>query len=175
MEIKNIILKNRDSINSDLRTYWGIIQKENVIDKRYTRNYNIKVLYTKIWEKAEARIDIKLDSLCQNMGFKSRNDLPDTCIFPYIYKLSELNEILIGINRIRTIPAHRKNTKKGKKVLPITEELTSAFLKAESDKVQLQINAIKKKLKDFNDNCKYDNSMGFKFRTYGYTNMLAAA
>ena len=65
----------RDELSKDITKYWTIIKNENIISKGTIRNYDLKVLLTKIQEMAEERILMKLYLQCINMGYKKFSDL----------------------------------------------------------------------------------------------------
>lgn len=157
------IIANRENLDKEIKRWWGTIRSENLIEKGWTRNYDVKRLLTvTIPELAEKRIQAKLDSIAINLGFKSRKDFPKECIYPIIYSLSEKNEYLVQIGLIPTINPGLK-TKLGKKKLFKTEVITSDFITSLKNKLQLEINALKKKLEDFNKNAELDISNAYMY------------
>ena len=87
------------------------------------------------------------------MGFTNINELPSTSLYPIIFELSEKNELFVQLGLIRTIDPKIK-AKKGKKGISKTEELTFNFIKSKREKLQLEINDLKKKIADYNENAK---------------------
>lgn len=157
------ILASRDKLSKDITHTWGIIKSENVIDKGYTRNYNMKALLNDIEKYANLRIIDKLDSLCINLGITDRKNFPDKSIYHIIYTLSEKNEMYVQLGLIKTINPKLK-LKVGKKKLDKSEELTADFISNLRNKLQIEINALKKKLKDYNDSAALiaDSEYNFK-------------
>lgn len=149
MKATEIILK-RQTLSQTITSYWGIIKSENKINKNQKRNYDIKAVYDRIKTSAEERILIKLYQQCINMGYKSTAEMPKDCLFPLIFQLAELQEQNVQLNLIPTLDPNKKITK-GKKQLPETEEMTSAFIAKERATINLKINEIKKKISEFND------------------------
>lgn len=146
----NKLIETRDKLSSDISKYWNIINIENVVNKNYKRNYDLKELYKQILEMAEKRAETKLKALCLNMGIKNYKDISKDCIQLDIFKLSEYNEIKVRLGKIRTINPKLKIAK-GKKNLNKTEILTSNWIKARTDEIDLLILNIKKKLTEFNE------------------------
>ena len=145
----------RDELSKDITKYWAIIKNENIISKETIRNYDLKVLLTKIQEMAEERILMKLYLQCINMGYKKFSDLPAENNYYTIFSLSEKQEQLFHLGKIKTIDPKIKRAK-GKKALKITEELTSAYITSLKNKLQLDINKLNKDLEDFNDKDELD-------------------
>lgn len=145
----------RDELSKDITKYWTIIKNENIISKETIRNYDLKVLLTKIQEMAEERILMKLYLQCINMGYKKFSDLLAENNYYTIFSLSEKQEQLFHLGKIKTIDPKIKRAK-GKKALKITEELTSAYITSLKNKLQLDINKLNKDLEDFNDKAELD-------------------
>lgn len=143
------------NLSKDITKYWHIIQNENVISKEAKRNYDLKVLLTKIEEMAEERFLMKLYLQCINMGYKKFSELSNNNNYITIFSLSEKQERLNHLNRIKTIDPKLKRAK-GKKALNNTEELTSAFIGTLKNKLQLEINKLTKDLEDFNEKAELD-------------------
>lgn len=146
---------NRDNLSKEITKYWNIIKNENVISKEATRNFNLKAVLSKIQEMAEERMLMKLYLQCINMGYKKFSELPVNNNYLTIFMLSEKNEQLFHLNKIRTIDPKIKRAK-GKKGLNITEELTSSYITTLKNKLQLEINKLNKDLEDFNDSAELD-------------------
>lgn len=166
MKTKSTEVKTKlEKLHKDISWQWNIIRSENKVEKGYKRRYDMKSLLEDIFSKAEERIQCKLDQLCINMGFKSRADLPKDCIYPTIFKLSEINEQYVQIGIIidkATIDSSYK-MKKGKKNLKEEEELTRDFLNKMKNNLQLQIIDLKKKLADFNDAAELDLDKAYMY------------
>lgn len=145
----------RDTLSKDITKYWTIIKNENIISKETIRNYDLKVLLTKIQEMAEERILMKLYLQCINMGYKKFSDLPAENNYYTIFSLSEKQEQLFHLGKIKTIDPKIKRAK-GKKNLNISEELTSAYISNIKNKLQIEINKLNKDLEDFNDKAELD-------------------
>lgn len=145
----------RDELSKDITKYWMIIKNENIISKGTIRNYDLKVLLTKIQEMAEERILMKLYLQCINMGYKKFSDLPAENNYYTIFSLSEKQEQLFHLGKIKTIDPKIKRAK-GKKNLNISEELTSAYISNIKNKLQIEINKLNKDLEDFNDKAELD-------------------
>lgn len=145
----------RDELSKDITKYWTIIKNENIISKGTIRNYELKVLLTKIQEMAEERILMKLYLQCINMGYKKFSDLPAENNYYTIFSLSEKQEQLFHLGKIKTIDPKIKRAK-GKKNLNISEELTSAYISNIKNKLQIEINKLNKGLEDFNDKAELD-------------------
>lgn len=145
----------RDELSKDITKYWTIIKNENIISKETIRNYDLKVLLTKIQEMAEERILMKLYLQCINMGYKKFSDLPAENNYYTIFSLSEKQEQLFHLGKIKTIDPKIKRAK-SKKNLNISEELTSAYISNIKNKLQIEINKLNKDLEDFNDKAELD-------------------
>lgn len=145
----------RDELSKDITKYWTIIKNENIISKGTIRNYDLKVLLTNIQEMAEERILMKLYLQCINMGYKKFSDLPAENNYYTIFSLSEKQEQLFHLGKIKTIDPKIKRAK-GKKNLNISEELTSAYISNIKNKLQIEINKLNKDLEDFNDKAELD-------------------
>lgn len=145
------IIANRDRLSTTITKYWNIIYIENVVNKNYKRNYDLKELFSQIRNMAKERANTKLKALCLNMGFKRFSDLPKDCIQSSIFMLSELQEIKVKLGKIRTLDPKMKAAK-GKKNLNKTEILTSDWVKARIKEIDLQIIELKKKIEEFNEN-----------------------
>lgn len=140
----------RDTLSKEITKYWNIIKNENIISKETTRNYDLKTVLTKIQEMAEERLLMKLYLQCINMGYKKFSDLPVENNYYTIFSLSEKQEQLFHLGKIKTIDPKLKRAK-GKKALKVTEELTSAYINNLKNKLQIEINKLNKDLEDFND------------------------
>ena len=144
------IIETRDNYSKEINKYWGIINVENIVKRGYTRQYDLKQLYTEIQNIAEKRVQSKLKALCLNMGFTKFSELPADCIQISIFRLSELQEQKVRLGKIKTLSPKLKASK-GKKNLNKTEALTSDWIKARIKDLDLQILELKKKISDFNE------------------------
>lgn len=164
MKIKSTDIKAKlEKLNKDITHNWIILRTENLVDNGFKRHYDMKGLLDEINKKAIDRIQTKLDQLCINLGIKSRKDFPKESIYPIIFELSEKNEqfvqlgILIDKSTINPI----LKMKKGKKNLKKNEELTHDYLTKLKNNLQLEINGLKKKLTDYNENAELDTSSAY--------------
>lgn len=161
MKIKSTIINdNRKKLDKEINKWWSIINNENVIDKGVSRNYDLKALLKTIENLAIERIQTKLDSITINLGFKSRNEFPKESIYPTIYELSEKNEMFTRLGCIKTIDTKLK-AKLGKKKLNKTEELTADYINKLRNNLQIEINALRKKLDEFNESHELDISTAY--------------
>lgn len=155
-----IINDTRKSLDKEINKYWSIIINENIVEKGKTRNYDLKEVLKTIEKLADERIQNKLDSITINLGFTSRDQFPKESIYPTIYTLSEKNEMFTRLGCIKTIDTKLK-TKLGKKKLYFTEELTSDYITKLKNNLQLEINALRKKLDEFNATHELDVSSAY--------------
>ena len=144
------IITRRKELSNEITKYWNIIKNENVIPTGAKRNFDLKALILDIQAKAEERILLKLYLQCINMGYKKFSELPITNNYLDIFTLSEKQEQLFHLSKIETLDPKLKRAK-GKKNLDKTEELTSAYISSLKAKLQLEINALNKKIEDFNN------------------------
>lgn len=144
------IITRRKELSNEITKYWNIIKNENVIPTGAKRNFDLKALILDIQAKAEERILLKLYLQCINMGYKKFSELPITNNYLDIFTLSEKQEQLFHLSKIKTLNPKLKRAK-GKKNLDKTEELTSAYISSLKAKLQLEINALNKKIEDFNN------------------------
>ena len=144
------IITRRKELSNEITKYWNIIKNENVIPTGAKRNFDLKALILDIQAKAEERILLKLYLQCINMGYKKFSELPITNNYLDIFTLSEKQEQLFHLSKIKTLDPKLKRAK-GKKNLDKTEELTSAYISSLTAKWQLGINALNKKIEDFNN------------------------
>lgn len=144
------IITRRKELSNEITKYWNIIKNENVIPTGAKRNFDLKALILDAQAKAEERILLKLYLQCINMGYKKFSELPITNNYLDIFTLSEKQEQLFHLSKIKTLDPKLKRAK-GKKNLDKTEELTSAYISSLKAKLQLEINALNKKIEDFNN------------------------
>ena len=144
------IITRRKELSNEITKHWNIIKNENVIPTGAKRNFDLKALILDIQAKAEERILLKLYLQCINMGYKKFSELPITNNYLDIFTLSEKQEQLFHLSKIKTLDPKLKRAK-GKKNLDKTEELTSAYISSLKAKLQLEINALNKKIEDFNN------------------------
>lgn len=157
------IINSRDNLSKEITKLWNIVYAENIVKRGYKRNYNMKECIEKIQKMADDRMIDKLDSLCINLGFMSPDQLSSDSIYPTIFKLSELNEQYVKLGKINTINTKYKNTKKGKKDLEYTEELTSDYITRLRNNLVLEIIGLKKKIADFNESHYLDKTKTYMF------------
>lgn len=147
------LVEKRNKISADIMKFWNIISTENVIKKGAKRNYDLHQVLIQIKALYDQLIVVKLRIQCTNMGIKFEK-LSKNANIINIYKLSAYNEYnvkLMEMMKHHTISPAIK-IKKGKKGLSVTEELTYDRLNIESKKIQLELNALRKAITDFNDN-----------------------
>lgn len=152
MKLKsNNIIATRKNLSKDITHYWLIIRRENIMSKSAVRNYDLQVLMNQITQKAEQRVKMKLFLQAINMGYTNLNDLKENTNYEAVFTLSEKNEQLVQLGLIETLNPVTKASQ-GKKKLSATEIFTSAKIRAMKKKIQLEINALNKKIEDFNNN-----------------------
>lgn len=167
---------NIKRINKEMNKFWEIIISENKIEKAtgFVRNYDLKALLHTIESLANDRIISKLDSVMMNMGYTDRKDMPENCIYPLIYELSELSEQFDRLEAIPTINATIKQ-RIGKKRMKYSEEITSDYIKKLQNKLQLRMNTIRKKLTEVNIKAlqNFNTNSKYLYFTYGYNLAVA--
>ena len=157
----NDIIETRDKLSTEITKYWNIIRIENVVNKNYQRNYDLKALHTLIQDLAIKRADAKLKALCLNLGIDSYDKLSNDCNQMNIFMLCELQEQKVQLNQIKTINPKLKALK-GKKNLNKTEVMTSNYIKAHIDELDKRIIEYKKKIADFNESHTFDDTVIYK-------------
>ena len=50
------IINNRKNLDKNIKNYWNIIYSENVVEKNYKRNYDMKAILNNIFNLANKRI-----------------------------------------------------------------------------------------------------------------------
>lgn len=149
----NTLILERTKIENEIRRYWGIIKDENVIKKNQKRTYDMKQLLIKIKALSEQLVIIKLRIQCINLGLKLK-DLPKDANIINIYKLDVLDKYYVKLTEI--LKYHTINpvikAKKGKRNISVTEELTYKFVSNKINECKLELNELRKKITDFNDN-----------------------
>lgn len=166
MKIKSTEIKAKlEKLNKDITNSWIIIRTENLVENGFKRHYDMKALLDDINKKAIDRIQTKLDQFCINLGFHSRSDFPKDSIYPIIFELSEKNEqfVQLGIIIEKSTINPITKMKKGKKNLKQNEELTRDYLNKLRNNLQLEINGLKKKLADFNDDAELDTTKAYMY------------
>lgn len=153
MMTSKFIDTTRKDLDKEVKGLWSILKAENMILKTQKRNWEMKAVYNKIKSLSKDRAKYKMYSLMLNLGFKKEADfnkaIPEN-IYSIIYELSEIQEILVKLDSIPVYNPDMK-AKKGKKSLSKTEELTYGFIKKEKNMLQIEVNALKKKLNEFNE------------------------
>lgn len=150
-------IENRDKLSNEISKYWNIISKQNVVPKALKRTHDLKKLYIEIMNLADQRALVKLKLIAINMGYKKFKDLPAELNQYDVFKLCELNEIKVKLQRIPTLNPILK-AKKGKKALNKSEELTSNWIKARIQEIDLKIIKLQEKLTKFNEETEFDDS-----------------
>lgn len=153
----NEIISRRDAISKEITKYWGIIRAENLVEKSYKRNYDLKVLLKKIEDLAAERTNMKLYQQCINMGYTSLSQFPANSLFPTIFELSEVNERFVQLGLIKTLDPKLKS-KKGKVNLNKSEELTSQYITNLQNALKLRTIELKKKIDEYNNTADLDIS-----------------
>lgn len=149
------IITRRKELSIEITKYWNIIKTENVISKEAKRNFDLKALLNLIEELAEERKMLKLYLQCINMGYTKFSELPATNNYLAIFTLSEKQEQLQHLCKVKTLDPKLKRAK-GKKGLDKTEELTCDYINGLKNKLQLEINKLLKDISDFNDKAELD-------------------
>lgn len=158
------LVEERDRLTKQISQYWKIIATENIVKKRalktgFARNYDLKAILAELPGLYDKLVTTKLRIQCINMGIKFA-DLPEDANVINIYKLSALNEYYVKLQETKnkyTINPKVKQ-KKGKKALTITEEITSQYLDQLINKCIIPLNALRKKIEDFNNNTEVDEA-----------------
>lgn len=150
-------IENRDKLSNEISKYWNIISKQNVLPKMLKRTHDLKKLYTEINNLADQRALVKLKLIAINMGYKKFSDLPAELNQYDVFKLCELNEIKVKLQRIPILNPTLK-AKKGKKALTKSEELTSNWIKARIQEIDIKIIKLQEKLTKFNEEAEFDDS-----------------
>lgn len=150
-------IENRDKLSNEISKYWNIISKQNVLQKMLKRTHDLKKLYTEINNLADQRALVKLKLIAINMGYKKFSDLPAELNQYDVFKLCELNEIKVKLQRIPILNPTLK-AKKGKKALTKSEELTSNWIKARIQEIDIKIIKLQEKLTKFNEEAEFDDS-----------------
>ena len=150
-------IENRDKLSNEISKYWNIISKQNVLPKMLKCTHDLKKLYTEINNLADQRALVKLKLIAINMGYKKFSDLPAELNQYDVFKLCELNEIKVKLQRIPILNPTLK-AKKGKKALTKSEELTSNWIKARIQEIDIKIIKLQEKLTKFNEEAEFDDS-----------------
>ena len=150
-------IENRYKLSNEISKYWNIISKQNVLPKMLKRTHDLKKLYAEINNLADQRALVKLKLIAINMGYKKFSDLPAELNQYDVFKLCELNEIKVKLQRIPILNPTLK-AKKGKKALTKSEELTSNWIKARIQEIDIKIIKLQEKLTKFNEEAEFDDS-----------------
>lgn len=168
MKLKsNYIIDNRNKLSKDITHYWTILRRENLINKEESRNYNMDELANQIKQKGGQRVKVKLLLQAINMGYSvfEYTKFKDETNWEAIFTLSELNEQFTQwdiIHKYATLNPVLK-AKKGKSVLSKSEHFTFAKIRAIKKKLELEINALNKKIEDFNNNAEIEAGEEYRF------------
>lgn len=149
-------IENRDKLSKEISKYWDIISKQNVIPRALKRSHDLKNLFNEIILLTDKRALTKLKLSAINMGYKRFKDLPLNINQYDVFKLCELQEIKVKLSRIPTLNPVLK-AKKGKKNISKTEELTSNWIKARIQEIDLRIIALQEKLTKFNEETDFED------------------
>lgn len=141
----NAIIDKRNKLSKDITHYWLIIRRENIMSKKQSRNYQLMETYNQIKKMADQRVAMKLFAQAINMGYKNFNEFKKDTNYEAIYQLSEKNEQLVQLGLIPVLKTSNK------KKTDLTEIFTAAKIRALKKKIQLEINALTKKIEDFNN------------------------
>lgn len=151
---KDIITK-RNILNKDITKYWSIIRQENIISKAAAKaklgsGFDLKALYNLILQYGDQRIKIKLYLQAINMGYTNFNEFKADTNYETIYTLNEKKEQLVQLGMVKVINPQFK-AQKGKSI-KIIETFTKQKIDMLKNTLQLEINALEKKIEDFNEN-----------------------
>ena len=147
-------IEQRNKLSNDITKYWDIISKQNIMPKALKRTYDLKKTYNEIIALTDERAIVKLKLLAINMGYKKFKDLPDSINQFDVFKLCELQEIKVKLQRIPTLNPKIKN----KKGLNKSEMLTINWINARVKEIDLQIIDLQDKLTKFNEDTEFDDS-----------------
>ena len=142
----NDLINTRNTLSKDITKFWTIIRNENIISSKTNRNYDLIALYEKIKKKSHDRVMIKLFIQAINMGYKNFDEFKKENNYEAIYELCEKNEQLVLLGKIQTLTTSAKKNKK------LTEVFTFTTINKLKKELTLEINALTKKIADFNDN-----------------------
>lgn len=144
------IIDKRNKLSKDITHYWLIIRRENIMGKKQIRNYDLAEVMNQITQMADNRVKAKLFAQAINMGYKTFAEFKENTNYESIFLLSEKNETLVQLGLIPILnPAVKASKGKGK--LDLSEIFTSAKIRAMKKKIQIEINALNKKIEDFNN------------------------
>lgn len=145
-----VIIDKRNKLSKDITHYWLIIRRENIMNKKQIRNYDLSEVMNQIKQMAEQRVKMKLFAQAINMGYTNFNEFKENTNYESIYRLSEMNEQLVQLGLIPVLnPATKASKSKNK--IALSEIFTSAKIRAMKKKIQIEINALTKKIEDFNN------------------------
>ena len=162
MKIKssNIITK-RDALNKEITKYWKIIRQENIMSKAAVSagmgsGFDLKALYNSIKRKGEARVKTKLYLQALNMGYTNFSEFKKDTNYENIYLLNEKKEEFVQLSMLNCMnPAYK--SKMGKKIKTV-ETFSKEKLTALKKELTLEINALEKKIEDFNNDTELEIS-----------------
>ena len=129
------VLESIQNCIKEMKDNWKKIRAFNVSDKGAKPMYDLKAIYKRNVVLEDQIINLKLYSICINLGFKSINQIPKESSFPTIYVLSQLksrkeNLLTIGTkfnSKTETIVLNKKFIEKEIKTLD------KAIIKCESE------------------------------------------
>lgn len=167
MKLKsNNIIATRNTLSKDITHYWLILRRENVIYNSQVRNYDLHVIYNKILQKSEYRIKIKMFIQAINMGYTDFTEFAKDTNYETLFTLSEKNEQLVQLGLLEDNILSIKNPKGSKSKSPKTTEIfTLTKIRAVKKKLTIEINALNKKIEEFNLNTELtvDDSFSYLF------------
>lgn len=175
------IIATRDKLCAQKTHDWKIIISENVMSKKAIANglgargkgVDLNNLYNEILQNGEKLIKIKGMLQYLNMGVFTFNfDEFKKTHYYKIFLLSEKNELLSKLEELM-----KKNTinpatkaKAGKKGTGLSEIFSTAKISSMKKKLQLEINAIKSEIEEYNSSTSIDITSEIDT----FANMLAA-
>jgi len=143
MKTAKDLIKTRETLISDIKKNWERIRIENVVLEGRTRNYDVQGLYKAIIRDSAELVEVKIDIQLVNMGFTSKSQMPENCLYPSIYTLQQLKEQKVKLNMIPVGP---------------TGVLSNTFVHEEIKNLDQQIITIEKYLEDFNNEVNFDSA-----------------
>lgn len=146
------ILNKRDTIHKTIEQDWGRILVENVIFNNEYRSYDMKALYEAIKANSKEHVTYKLYAQALNMGYSSFDEFPTNSIYPIIFELSEIRDMMVKLNILATKATidPKQKTKVGKAKLHKNEVLTKAFATKEIARLQKRKLALEHKRDAYN-------------------------
>lgn len=154
------LLQKRKLLDRDIALGWKLIRVENLVPKGVARTTDIKELYARLVNLSDDRLRTKLDIQCINIGLRARKELSDSAVYPLIYRLSELREREVAINKIDTLKKISTTTKSHTKY---TNALSDTFLKGELKAIHIETTRILKTLASNNASTFFDTTEDYAY------------